>query len=166
MKSMRRNENGAAVIEFAILLLLLMPLLFGIIEYGFLWAQSHYVSQAAREGARAGARIAVYDPGSGTITNQTEVQGVVDASVNSCLEAAPFYAGQVDEIIDETSFEPTTELFGSENKPALRVSVTVNSAAIWTPVLWQLLSLLPPFDGEHTEITQLTDVAVFAISRH
>ena len=160
MKSLRNNENGAAVIEFAILLLLLIPLLFGIIEFGFLWAQSHYLSQATREGARAGARIATYDSDF-NITNQSEVNASVDASVNASL--AQFYnkPGQVAEIA--TIDTPKLVTIGTQ--PALEVRVTVNSAAIWPPMLWQLLSLIPS-DGQLSEIKELSDSSVFAISSH
>ena len=162
MKSMRPNENGAAVIEFAVLLLLLIPLLFGIIEFGFVWAQSHYLSQATREGARAGARVAIYDPDSNTIINQAAVKVAVATSVNSCLETAPFYAGRVDKIAKIAT--PTLVFFATH--PALEVNVTVNSAAIWPPMLWQLLTLIPAYGGQHSEINELTDTAVFAISSH
>lgn len=162
MKPMRNHESGAAAIEFAILLLLLMPLLFGIIEFGFLWAQSHYLSQATREGARAGARIATYDSESMTITNLDAVKDAVNTSVNACLETAPFYAGRVDDISDIPA--PTLVFFATQ--PALQVSVTVNSAAVWPPMLWQLLSLIPSTDGQHSDIEELTDSAVFAIYNH
>ena len=161
MKSLRHNEKGAAVIEFAVLLLLLIPLLFGIIEFGFLWAQSHYLSHAVREGARSGARIATYDSVSSQITNLAEVQVAVETSVNACLETAPFYAGRVDDISDIPA--PTLVFYGA-TQPALQVSVTVNSAAIWPPMLWQLLTLIPAYGGQHSDIEELTDTAVFAIS--
>jgi hypothetical protein len=163
MKTLRNNEKGAAVIEFAILLLLLIPLVFGIIEFGFLWAQSHYLSQAAREGARAGARIAVSD--SGNITNLTsEVQPVVETTVRASLKTAPFYTARMQEILGVNGISTSqVQVLG---KPALEVSVTVNSDKVWPPMLWQLLSLIPPFDKEHSEIRTLTDSAVFAISGH
>lgn len=163
MKALRSNENGAAVIEFAILLLLLIPLVFGIIEFGFLWAQSHYLSQAAREGARAGARIAVSD--SGSISNlSSEVQPVVEASVRASLETAPFYATRMQEILGVNGITASqVQVLG---KPALEVSVTVNSDKVWPPMLWQLLNLIPSSDGQHSEIRTLTDSAVFAISGH
>ena len=162
MKSLRPNQNGAAVIEFAVLLLLLVPLLFGIIEFGFLWAQSHYLSQATREGARAGARIATYDSDF-NITNPVEVKAAVETSVKGCLENAPFYQDRVDKIA--TISPPTLVFFGS-SQPALAVNVTVNSAAIWPPMLWQLLTLIPAYDGQNSKIEELTDTAVFAITSH
>lgn len=162
MKSLRPNQNGAAVIEFAVLLLLLIPLVFGIIEFGFLWAQSHYLSQATREGARAGARVATYDSDF-NITNQTEVKNAVENSVKACLETAAFYKGRVDKIA--TISPPLLVYFGAM-QPALEVKVTVDSAAVWPPMLWQLLTLIPSSDGQNSEISELTDTAVFAITSH
>ena len=161
MKPLRHNEKGAAVIEFAILLLLLMPLLFGIIDFGFIWAQSHYLSQATREGARAGARIATYD--SGAITNPVEVKAAVDASVNSSLFQFYSKPGQLVQIINKID---TPQLVSIETQQALKVSVTINSDKIWTPVLWQFLSLIPLSDEKYSKFEQLTDSAVFPISGH
>jgi Flp pilus assembly protein TadG len=161
MKSLRHNEKGAAVIEFAILLFLLMPLLFGIIDFGFIWAQSHYLSQATREGARAGARIATHD--SGAITNPVEVKATVDASVNSSLSQFYSKPGQLVQIINKID---TPELVTVKTQKALKVSVTINSDKIWTPVLWQFLSLIPSSDKHYSKFEKLTDSAVFPISTH
>lgn len=153
------GESGAAAIEFAILLLLLLVLLFGIIEFGFLWTQSHYVAQASREGARAGARVAAVEDGE--LTNAGEIQTVVDATVTTSLDQLSFYAGKVDELatID------TPQLVTVEGVPSLQVRVTVHSAEVWPPVLWGLLSLLPGGD-ENNGVEYLSSTAVFAIAQH
>ena len=161
MKSLRHNEKGAAVIEFAILLLLLMPLLFGIIDFGFIWAQSHYLNQATREGARAGARIATYD--GGAITNPAEVTDAVEASVNSSLSQFYSKPGQLAKIVNKID---TPQLVTVRSQQALKVSVTIHSDIIWTPVLWQLLSLIPSSDEEYSKFEKLTASAVFPISNH
>ncbi len=46
----RPSEKGAATVEFAIIFLLLMIIVFGIIEFGFLWLQSFYIANAAAKG--------------------------------------------------------------------------------------------------------------------
>ena len=51
----RRTESGAAAVEFALVLPLLMLLLFGIISYGVMLSFRQSLSQAAAEGARAAA---------------------------------------------------------------------------------------------------------------
>lgn len=62
VREWRRNgDSGAALVEFAILLPLLVILLFGIMEAGWAFSQSVEVRNAAREGAR----LAVVDYGTG-----------------------------------------------------------------------------------------------------
>jgi Flp pilus assembly protein TadG len=53
----KRTEEGAALVEFAVLAPLLILLLFGIIEFAWLFSQN----LDARHGAREGARIAAVD---------------------------------------------------------------------------------------------------------
>ena len=53
---MRRRESepdaGAAAVEFAIVSVLLLTILFGILQYGYFFLQSTAAEHAAREGAR------------------------------------------------------------------------------------------------------------------
>ncbi len=56
MKARRvRKERGAALVEFAMVMPLLLLLVFGIMEVGWLFAQQVEVRNAAREGARIAA---------------------------------------------------------------------------------------------------------------
>jgi Flp pilus assembly protein TadG len=48
------NERGAVAAEFALLLPLLLIILFGIIDFGMMMYSREIVTNAAREGARAG----------------------------------------------------------------------------------------------------------------
>ena len=50
-----RGERGSQVVEFAIASVLLLVLLFGIIEYGYILSFKQSMTQAAAEGARVGA---------------------------------------------------------------------------------------------------------------
>lgn len=53
-----KNNRGAALVEFAIVLPLLLLLLVGIIEFGLLFYNKQVLTNASREGARAGiARV-------------------------------------------------------------------------------------------------------------
>jgi Flp pilus assembly protein TadG len=55
MAPMRKpNERGAVAAEFALLLPVLFTILFGIIEFGMIMYGREVVTNAAREGARAG----------------------------------------------------------------------------------------------------------------
>ena len=48
------NQKGATAVEFAIVLSLLITLIFGIIEFGLFIFNRQVITNAAREGARAG----------------------------------------------------------------------------------------------------------------
>lgn len=49
-----RRDDGAAAVEFALVLPLLMMLVFGIISFGILFAQQLSLGNGARQGARLG----------------------------------------------------------------------------------------------------------------
>jgi len=49
-----KDQKGGALIEFAIVLIFLVPLAIGIIEFGLLVYNKHIIANASREGARAG----------------------------------------------------------------------------------------------------------------
>ena len=49
-----KNQKGAAIVEFAIVLPLLIIFAFGIIEFGLMWYNTQVIINASREGARAG----------------------------------------------------------------------------------------------------------------
>ena len=48
------NQKGATIVEFAIVLSLLLTLIFGITEFGLFIFNRQVITNAAREGARAG----------------------------------------------------------------------------------------------------------------
>jgi Flp pilus assembly protein TadG len=50
-----RRERGQDLVEFALVLLILVPLLFGIMEFGIVIFSYNTISGAARDGARYGA---------------------------------------------------------------------------------------------------------------
>ncbi|APG25741.1 TadE/TadG family type IV pilus assembly protein [Syntrophotalea acetylenica] len=47
-----RSQKGAAVVEFAVVLPLLLLIVFGIIEFGFIFYNKALLTNASREGAR------------------------------------------------------------------------------------------------------------------
>lgn len=51
---MRRSEGGVAAVEFALVLPLLLIVIIGTIDFGFMVYDKAMISNAAREGARAG----------------------------------------------------------------------------------------------------------------
>jgi len=62
LQRMGHKERGASLVEFAVVLPLLILLVFGIMEAGWLFAQQVEIRNAAREGARL-AVVDFPDPG-------------------------------------------------------------------------------------------------------
>jgi Flp pilus assembly protein TadG len=69
-QSRLRSERGAELVEFALTLPLLLLLVLGIIEFGFLFQEYEVVTNAAREGARIGALI----PSAGYTSNEAKAR--------------------------------------------------------------------------------------------
>jgi hypothetical protein len=75
-----KNQRGAAAVEFAIILLPLILVLFGIIDFSWFFWNKHVVTDAAREGARWAVLPGMTDP---------EVRSVITGKVTSLLYVAP-----------------------------------------------------------------------------
>ena len=69
-----KNQNGAAAVEFAIVLPLLILLVFGIIEFSVAFYDKAMITNASREGARAGIVFSDMDASQ----REAEIIGVVD----------------------------------------------------------------------------------------
>jgi len=72
----KRGQEGQALVETTFMILAVLLLLMGIIEFGFLFYAYVRVSNATREGARAGSLWLMTTGGTGTLTErvQTAVQ--------------------------------------------------------------------------------------------
>ena len=77
----RRREGGAALVEFALVLPMLVLVLFGIIEFGI--ALNDY--QSIRHGAREGARQAVVQEYGSAGTSCTSIAAPADVKKVICL---------------------------------------------------------------------------------
>ena len=68
MKMRLKNQSGASVVEFAFVLPLLLVIVFGIVEFGTLLYNQQVITNASREGARAGivARVPRLLPSGGS----------------------------------------------------------------------------------------------------
>jgi hypothetical protein len=78
-----RAEDGQNIVEFALLLPVLLYILMGIIQFGFIFAAYLTLNNAAREGARWGS-IYIYDNGITEAQNdRARNDGIVDRIVQS-----------------------------------------------------------------------------------
>lgn len=57
MRRIKRTDDGASLVEFALVLPVLTLFLFGIVQFGIAYDRQQSVNSAAREGARIGALV-------------------------------------------------------------------------------------------------------------
>jgi len=81
-----KEEEGTAVVEFAIIAPLLFVILFGIIEFGVLLYDKAMITNAVREGARAGIVFDANLRNEDGVIDSTALITHVQTSVNSYLE--------------------------------------------------------------------------------
>ena len=119
-----RDERGAQLVEFAIASVVLLVLLFGIIEYGYVLSFKQGLTQAAAEGARAGAVGTTTD----AVNAVTRSVGAFNKTCNSSgLTCQGASAGQ---------WPPVTYACGSH----MCVKITLSYD-------WKNYPLLPKFPG-------------------
>jgi Flp pilus assembly protein TadG len=119
-KGFGQSEAGAAAVEFALVLPLLLVLLFGIIEFGFVIYNKAMLTNASREGARAGI---VYR------TDTSERAGAIADTVDAYLENHLVTFGGTGGYEVETSPDPGTLASGQ----FLRVTVTYPYQFLFLP---------------------------------
>ena len=120
-----RGERGQATIEVALLLsLMVMPLVFGLIEMGFLFSSHLTISAATREGARMGSNLANGGGALGCGAGQSPNAATVDAQIIASVERSLTGAGTEINLANITQiriFQATAT--GAE---------TVNKVNVWT----------------------------------
>lgn len=107
----KAREDGAVIVEFAIVFVLFVTLLSGLIQYGAIFATQQSLSHAAAEGARAA--VDVIEGGQAETRAEAAVAdqlewldpaGVVAAAnVSTC--ASPPYPADTECLVVETSYD-------------------------------------------------------------
>jgi Flp pilus assembly protein TadG len=95
LKRLGRNESGAELVEFALTLPLLLLLVLGMIEFGFLFQEYEVVTNAAREGARIAVLPTYSQTPADQINNATARvnEYLNDAGLNSSLPGVTVTVG-------------------------------------------------------------------------
>ena len=103
-RRLRKDESGAAAVEFAIVLPVLLLLVFGIIEFGLLFNRYITVTHAAREGVRvaslAGPTVLATGKTTGETAGETSAPTIVSAI--TCDETVNTLASEVTMTCDTT----------------------------------------------------------------
>lgn len=89
----RRRGRGAVAIEFALVLPILLILLLGMMDYGWYFFCQLTVTNAAREGARAGTLVVNGDAGRATTVTRNAIAaaglGAQSTDVNVTITPSP-----------------------------------------------------------------------------
>ena len=88
-----RGARGAVLVEFAIIVpIIIIPLMVGVVEYGFMWSKVHTLESSSRAGARVGSMGCLSDNTSSTASclngNETFDDMNILAAVNAALGSA------------------------------------------------------------------------------
>lgn len=124
MAKVRRQERGAAAVEFAIVVPLLLLLLFGIISYGMMLSFRQSLSQAAAEGARAAA-VAPKSPTDPQYGPQQQAAAAIANALGSgysCADGALTKAGTQ---VGTCVIAPTSACTASADPPSATCTYTV-----------------------------------------
>jgi Flp pilus assembly protein TadG len=107
MKVRLKSQNGASAVEFALILPILLLLVFGIIEMGFVLFDKAMITNASREGARTGISYRVPP-----FTDE-EISNVVNSYLGNAL------------ITFAESANPTATVTRNGSNPGDELKVTV-----------------------------------------
>ncbi len=133
----RSAQRGAAAIEFALVLPILIAIIVAIMDYGWFFTENSRVVAATREGVRLGVTYATDE----TPTPQT-------AAANRINEVLTDYG------FDTSSATVTTEYVGTAPEQMLRVTVTLP----YEPLVGMIPVALPPnLNGSMTMLLELQD---------
>ena len=150
----RRAERGAALVELALCLPLLLVVIAGIVDFAFLFQRYEVITNAAREGARLGSL-----PGFTEAMIRQHVRNYVkaglalsDAQMNTVM---PTSAGSDPSVV--VSFEPLTMTVSGTTvtMPGVKVTVTYEHSFL---LLGPLLALLNGSWGDTMDLVAFSQM--------
>jgi Flp pilus assembly protein TadG len=71
-----RSESGAVAVEFGLLVPLLLMLVFGILDFGWMMNRSNLINNASRDGARIASLDGTYDDVCNSVKGQLNDAGI------------------------------------------------------------------------------------------
>ena len=134
----KRSDRGAAAVEFAIVLPIFLMLVFGAIDFGYYLYVTEIVTNAAREGARAGSVVAL-GVGQDAVASKTASDTTKSYLTNAGLTKTATINAQTtgagtDLSVDVAVSYPVGSLsgfFGTGAKVALPANTTAHAVMRW-----------------------------------
>lgn len=141
-----RNERGAAAVEFAVILPLLLLVVFGGIEFGLVLFNKQVLTNASREATRAGI---VAEDEDGYRVSETDMETIVD---NYCLNyLVTFDPTDPDPTVSFAYEDPGNQAFGTD----LTVTVAYDYEFLLVPNLRSLFGGSASSDLTITAVTTM-----------
>lgn len=127
-----RDQGGAVVVEFALIVPMLLLVVFGVLDFGYMLNRSTVVSNASRDGARVASLGGTHADILGTITSELAAAGIPTSSPTTVIK--------IDcKKVDGTACNATSTSYDTqaESGATALVTVTYNYAYI-TPLISQI----------------------------
>ena len=125
----RHRQRGAAAVEFALVLPLFAALLFGVIEYGWIFYQRFNIAAAVRDGLRQGVTVSqsvTPDPRSVAISQTQADLTAAGISTGSITVNAQYSGAAPTKVMTVSAVMPYHSLIGFVPVPQnLRYSMTM-----------------------------------------
>ena len=152
------NERGAALVEFALTLPLLLVVIAGIVDFAFLFQRYEVVTNAAREGARL-ASTPVYNINPGVVRAHVRsyVQQGLDLSSGAMATVLPTGPPDAVEVVNDIN----TYTVGADTYavPIVRVRVTYQHSFL---MMGPVLALIGGNWGNNIEIVSTSEMRLEA----
>ncbi|SKA66149.1 TadE-like protein [Eubacterium uniforme] len=141
----RRNEEGQGTVEFALILPILLIIIFGIIDFGWLFFNMEMVADVARSSARK-AVVSIHDYGETNAAGEKETDAITkDVKFNKVAfetnlksivgKKLPGYLNKPGANLQVKADEEDTA--SSIKNKVIKVTVEVD-IPLFTPVLWTI----------------------------
>jgi Flp pilus assembly protein TadG len=159
LRRQRDDEHGAEMVEFAVVVVLLIALLYGIITYGLILAAQATITQAAADAARSGIVISpsAAEPTGCTTTATTDVAIICTAEAQAATDVGWMNKGACNESSPTITCVATVLTCPSNaNATCLKVTVSYNYGS--SPLFPEMpgLGIFTPSTLSSTNVLQLS----------
>jgi Flp pilus assembly protein TadG len=141
-----RDQRGAVVVEFALIVPILLLVLFGIMEFGYMLNRDMIIGNASRDGARVASLNGTAAEIRTAITSELAASGIVTPPSKIKIDCR---------LPDETPCNANTDpVYTAKAESGSTAIITVTYSYTWiTPLVSSLF-------GDEMELTQTTQMRV------